>query len=115
MALGEWDSGDGAVSDASSQEGERIGMLSNIRFAAQRLLGSGRQCSHTDLIQDVERSSEGCEQCIAIGDTWVHLRMCMTCGQVGCCDSSVSLRNANHLTFRAKLSPAGSLDLTLVA
>jgi hypothetical protein len=90
-------------------------MLSNIRFAAQRLLGSSRQCSHTDQIRDVERTSDGCEQCIALGDTWVHLRMCMTCGQVGCCDSSVSPRRTNHLTFRAKLSPAGSLDLTLVA
>jgi hypothetical protein len=63
-------------------------VLSNIRLAAQKLLGTSRQCSHTDQIQDVGRGSEGCEQCIALGDTWVHLRMCMTCGQVGCCDSS---------------------------
>jgi hypothetical protein len=90
-------------------------MLSSIKFAVQRLLGSDRRCEHTDQIRDVECGSEGCEQCIALGDSWVHLRMCMTCGQVGCCDSSVSLRHTNHLAFRAKLSPAGSLDLALVA
>jgi hypothetical protein len=91
-----------------------MSLLSNVKFAVQRLFGSNRRCGHTDQIRDVERGSEGCEQRIALGDTWVHLRMCMTCGQVGCCDSSESLRNANHLTFRATLSPAGSLDLTLV-
>src|SRR5215207_6941146 len=71
-------------------------MLSNIRFAAQKLLSSSRQCSHTDQIRDVERGSEGCEQCTALGDTWVHLRMCMTCGQVGCCDSSKNKHAHRH-------------------
>jgi uncharacterized UBP type Zn finger protein len=71
-------------------------MTSTIRFAAQRLLGWSRQCSHTDRIRDVQRSSERCEQCIALGDTWVHLRMCMTCGQVGCCDSSKNKHAHRH-------------------
>jgi uncharacterized UBP type Zn finger protein len=35
-------------------------------------------------------------QCIALGDTWVHLRMCMTCGQVGCCDSSKNKHAHKH-------------------
>jgi Zn-finger in ubiquitin-hydrolases and other protein len=63
-------------------------MLSNVKFAVQRLLGSDRRCGYIDQIRDVERGSEGCEQCVALGDSWVHLRMCMTCGQVGFCDSS---------------------------
>ena len=62
-------------------------MLSNMKFAVQRMLGSDRSCEHTDQIRTLERGSEGCEQCLALGDSWVHLRMCMTCGQVGCCDS----------------------------
>jgi uncharacterized UBP type Zn finger protein len=47
------------------------------------------KCRHLNLIQDVEpRTPEGCEECLAMGDTWVHLRLCMSCGQVGCCDDS---------------------------
>jgi uncharacterized UBP type Zn finger protein len=71
-------------------------MLSNIKFAVQRLLGSDRSCEHTGQIRAVERGSEGCEQCLALGDSWVHLRMCMTCGQVGCCDSSKNEHAHRH-------------------
>ena len=40
---------------------------------------------------DVEpRTPEGCEECLRIGSPWVHLRLCLTCGHVGCCDSSPS-------------------------
>ncbi|WP_019633465.1 ubiquitin carboxyl-terminal hydrolase 14 [Actinomadura atramentaria] len=34
------------------------------------------------------RTPEGCEDCLAEGSRWVHLRLCLTCGHVGCCDSS---------------------------
>ena len=34
------------------------------------------------------RTPSGCEECLAQGTTWVHLRLCMTCGHVGCCNSS---------------------------
>ncbi|MDQ3732431.1 MAG: UBP-type zinc finger domain-containing protein [Actinomycetota bacterium] len=34
------------------------------------------------------RTPEGCEECLAIGSHWVHLRKCLTCGHIGCCDSS---------------------------
>ncbi len=74
-----------------------------------------RRCTHTDRIRDVEPSGQGCEECLEMGDTWVHLRECLTCGHVGCCDNSVSLQRRNVLSFRATLSPAGMLDLTLVA
>jgi hypothetical protein len=53
-------------------------------------------CAHVDQIRDVEPTSEGCEQCIALGDTWVHLRACMICGQVGCCDSSKNRHASRH-------------------
>lgn len=55
-------------------------------------------CAHLGQIRDVARGSVGCTQCIALGDTWVHLRMCMTCGQVGCCDSSRNKHAQRHAT-----------------
>jgi hypothetical protein len=52
--------------------------------------------SHSDQIRDVERGSEGCERSRALGDTWVLLRMCITCGQVGCCNSSKNKHAHQH-------------------
>jgi hypothetical protein len=69
----------------------------------------GRECTHLDQINDVEPSAQGCEECLQVGDTWVHLRECLICGHAGCCDSSVSLKGRNTLSFRAVLSPAGAL------
>ena len=45
-------------------------------------------CAHLDTVTDVTASSNGCEDCLGIGGQWVHLRLCMRCGHVGCCDSS---------------------------
>ncbi len=45
-------------------------------------------CSHLDMINDVEPSSQVCDQCVALGATWPELRMCMICGHVGCCEDS---------------------------
>jgi hypothetical protein len=64
-------------------------------------------CSHLDQIKDVEPSAQGCEECLKSGDRWVHLRECLVCGHVGCCDSSLSHRIRNALSFRAALSPTG--------
>lgn len=52
-------------------------------------------CSHLDRIHEVTPSAEGCEDCLRIGGSWVHLRLCLTCGHVGCCDSSPN-RHATH-------------------
>ena len=41
---------------------------------------------HLKMICDVTPSAEGCEDCLRIGSSWVHLRLCLTCGHVGCCD-----------------------------
>jgi uncharacterized UBP type Zn finger protein len=46
---------------------------------------------------------EGCEDCLAIGDTWVHLRLCLQCGHVGCCDDSKNRHATKH--FRATKHP----------
>ena len=73
-----------------------MGLLSNIKFAVQKLRGSSRLCTHAAQIRDVEPASEGCERCLELGDTWVHLRTCMTCGQVGCCDSSKNKHAHKH-------------------
>lgn len=60
--------------------------------------GSSRReiCRHKDQIRDVEPGSEGCEACLELGDKWVHLRMCMSCGQVGCCDQSKNRHATAH-------------------
>jgi uncharacterized UBP type Zn finger protein len=54
------------------------------------------RCSHLDQIRDVAPKTRGCEECLAIGDTWVHLRLCLTCGHVGCCDSSKNRHATKH-------------------
>jgi len=55
-------------------------------------------CTHLDQIEHVELPAEvaGCEECLASGDRWVHLRMCQTCGHIGCCDSSPNRHATAH-------------------
>lgn len=43
---------------------------------------------HVAWIRDVTPHSRGCEECLRMGTPWVHLRLCLSCGHVGCCDSS---------------------------
>ena len=54
------------------------------------------RCDHLDQIRDVTPSADGCEDCLPIGGSWVHLRLCLTCGHVGCCDSSPSRHGSAH-------------------
>jgi uncharacterized UBP type Zn finger protein len=54
-------------------------------------------CQHIASVQPVEpRTPEGCEECLKSGDEWVHLRLCMTCGHVGCCDQSKNKHATKH-------------------
>src|SRR5215467_3044193 len=53
-------------------------------------------CSHVKEIRDVKPSGKGCKECLAMGDTWVHLRECLICGHVGCCDSSKNKHATKH-------------------
>jgi hypothetical protein len=60
-------------------------------------------CSHLDTIADPAPSAQGCEDCLAMGARWVHLRRCLTCGHVGCCDSSPNRHATAH--FNAVAHP----------
>src|SRR5262245_6146889 len=51
----------------------------------------------------VEPSGPGCEECLASGDQWVHLRLCLSCGHVGCCDQSPNKHATKH--FRSTKHP----------
>ncbi|MCU1459380.1 MAG: hypothetical protein JWL73_3472 [Actinomycetia bacterium] len=55
-------------------------------------------CVHLDRLApvDPEPSADGCEECLRMGDTWLHLRICLTCGHVGCCDESRNRHATKH-------------------
>jgi uncharacterized UBP type Zn finger protein len=64
-----------------------------------------RQCTHLDRVEvtEVPEDVAGCEDCLRIGGRWVHLRMCETCGHVGCCDNSPNRHATAH--FHATAHP----------
>jgi uncharacterized UBP type Zn finger protein len=51
---------------------------------------------HLSAIRQVVPSAPGCEDCLRTGDGWVHLRLCLSCGHVGCCDSSPNKHARKH-------------------
>jgi uncharacterized UBP type Zn finger protein len=54
-------------------------------------------CVHLNQVRKVTPHVAGeCLECVEMGDSWVHLRMCMTCGHVGCCDSSKNKHATKH-------------------
>jgi uncharacterized UBP type Zn finger protein len=60
---------------------------------------SAPACTHLDQIEVTPppRSEiAGCDECLKTGDSWVHLRICLTCGKVGCCDSSPNKHASRH-------------------
>lgn len=62
------------------------------------------QCSHLGQIHAVTPNTpEGCEECLRTGSRWVHLRLCLSCGHVGCCDSSPGKHATKH--FRTSQHP----------
>lgn len=60
-------------------------------------------CAHLDTLAEVSPTGDGCQECTAAGDWWVHLRLCASCGHVGCCDSSPNRHATAH--FRATGHP----------
>jgi uncharacterized UBP type Zn finger protein len=60
-------------------------------------------CSHLHMIHDITHNAAGCEDCLRTGDRWVHLRQCLTCGHVGCCDQSKNQHATKH--FHAEHHP----------
>ena len=53
-------------------------------------------CTHKDQVKEVTPMSDGCVDCLKTGDTWVHLRLCLTCGYVGCCNDSKNKHSSIH-------------------
>ena len=55
-------------------------------------------CTHLDQVEvtQLPDAIAGCEECLAIGGRWLHLRMCETCGKIGCCDSSPNRHASRH-------------------
>jgi hypothetical protein len=55
-------------------------------------------CTHLNLVEitQLPESVPGCEDCLAVGDPWLHLRICLTCGHVGCCDDSPNKHASKH-------------------
>jgi uncharacterized UBP type Zn finger protein len=58
-------------------------------------------CTHTDAITTTAAGTDGCEDCLEIGGQWLHLRRCVTCGHVGCCDNSPNRHATAHFTVSA--------------
>jgi uncharacterized UBP type Zn finger protein len=54
------------------------------------------ECTHTDQINVLKPRTHKCAECVKMGDTWAHLRLCTTCGHVGCCDSSKNKHATKH-------------------
>jgi len=59
-------------------------------------LSMAETCEHLKTRDNVPPRTQGCEECLQIGDTWVHLRRCLHCGHVGCCDSSKNKHATKH-------------------
>lgn len=55
-------------------------------------------CTHADALHDPVTPStlDGCAECLKTGGRWLHLRLCLTCGEVGCCDSSPNRHASRH-------------------
>ena len=53
-------------------------------------------CEHLALVRPIQARTNGCEECLQMGDRWLHLRLCLECGHVGCCDSSKNKHATKH-------------------
>ena len=53
-------------------------------------------CEHLHHLAPRKGNTDGCEECLKTGDSWVHLRVCMACGHVGCCDDSKNKHATRH-------------------
>jgi uncharacterized UBP type Zn finger protein len=54
------------------------------------------QCKHLSEVKVTTTHTRVCQECVDLGDRWVHLRLCLTCGHVGCCDSSKNKHATKH-------------------
>jgi hypothetical protein len=68
-----------------------------------------QQCTHLNTVKAVTPAGHVCRECLAQGDTWVHLRWCRICGHVGCCDDSKN-RHARRHAVETKHAIISSLE-----
>ena len=61
------------------------------------------RCNHLEFVKTSNQNTRGCEECLKLGDSWVHLRLCRACGHVGCCDDSKNKHATKH--FHATQQP----------
>jgi uncharacterized UBP type Zn finger protein len=71
------------------------GVVASIAALATTAELHSSSCEHLPA-HDVEPGGDGCEGCLRIGGEWFHLRLCLTCGHVGCCDRSPSQHATAH-------------------
>jgi len=83
-------------SDATIQSDWPSRCLKSSGDSWKRLEGNHMADQHLKYIRPVTPSAEGCEECLKTGSSWVHLRLCLTCGHVGCCDSSPNRHATKH-------------------
>ena len=59
---------------------------------------AAQECTHLDQVSylDLPEQIAGCEECLKLGMQWVHLRMCQSCGHIGCCDNSIGKHATAH-------------------
>ena len=60
------------------------------------MLAPAEACTHMNQVKFKTTHTDTCEECVKMGDTWVHLRLCLVCGNVGCCDSSKNKHATKH-------------------
>jgi uncharacterized UBP type Zn finger protein len=74
--------------------------MRRVENALLRRVWTGRfrqvPCGHLSSVQDVKPEADTCRACQTLGDTWPALRMCMTCGHVGCCDKAKNQHALKH-------------------
>lgn len=69
-------------------------LFGGFRYVSEHTMAT--TCSHLGQIRNVKAVSDGCEDCRKLGDDWVHLRLCLSCGYVGCCDDSKNRHATQH-------------------
>lgn len=106
-----------AAAQTAGAAAQAVGLTGAVSATAKRGIDVHREirhtpvadasvCSHLDAIRPVFPSAEGCEECLRTGEQWVHLRVCLTCGHVGCCDTSKNKHATAH--FRETAHPVMS-------
>jgi TerC family integral membrane protein len=75
-----------------------IACIFGLSIVASRLFPgkSMTACTHLNQIKNVKPKTDGCEECLKLGDRWVQLRLCLACGHVGCCDNSKNKHATRH-------------------